>query len=283
MQLELDGLGRFESGGRRPWRRPRGGWSTRARSRPGASPVAMLSPEQYASRISKLTGADVVVEQGDSRSPSTSASAPADLPDAAPPRSRGPTTASSRSSAPAVGGDVTVRPAAARPGHAPIRRPAARRWSPAAAFVGFLRARVHLRRRRLAPPPVGDPAPAGGRPAARQRRLLGRRPGRGQRRVRRARQGVQLDGAPARVAGWRSSSASARGCRRRSAASASRSPPASTASGCWRSSCRPPSTASAPSAGRATMRDAGGPPEGGRAHGRARRRSAARCTPPRRR
>ena len=68
--------------------------------------------------------------------------------------------------------------------------------------------------------------------AARRRRVLGQGADRGQRRVRRARQRVQRDGAPARGAGWRSSSPSARACSTRSAASASRSPRAWTATRC---------------------------------------------------
>ena len=46
----------------------------------GRLTVAMLSAEEFASRVEKLTGADVVVEDGDTRLASTEASAPADLP-----------------------------------------------------------------------------------------------------------------------------------------------------------------------------------------------------------
>ena len=107
-------------------------------------------------------------------------------------------------------------------------------------------------------------------------------PRRRQRRVRRARQGVQLDGAPARGTPGGPAARSAPACRRRSAASASRSPAASTASACSRSSCRPRSTAWAPR--RAARRCAGVPTR------RWRRSltpatptpSTARCTPPRR-
>ena len=83
--------------------------------------------------------------------------------------------------------------------------------------------------------------------------------------------------------GWRTCARSAAGCRRRSGASASRSPAAWTASACSRSSCRPRSTAWAPR--RAGRRCAGGPTRRWR---RSRTPatptpSTARCTPPRRR
>ena len=149
----------------------------------------------------------------------------------------------------------------------PIRRP-----PPSLFAAGRLRrlprARVRLRRRRLAPPPVGDPAPAGRRPAARQRRLLGHRAGRGQRRVRRARQGVQLDGAPARVPPG--------GAPARARAAAGGDPPRRRV---VRRRPRPRRTAGDRGADRGRRHrrrgrprhDArrGGPPEGGRPHRRA--------------
>ena len=147
----------------------------------------------------------------------------------------------------------TMRIALAR-GRPGLERP---RWLVIGALVRLPGARDRVRDHRLAHAAVRDPAPARGRPGDRPRRLLQARPDRGQRRVRRAGQRVQLDGRSSSSRAWRSSSASGRACRRRSAASASRSPRASTASACWRSSCRPRSTASRRACGRATIRRAG--------------------------
>ena len=89
------------------------------------------------------------------------------------------------------------RPGARRGGRAPGRdlREHARHL-PDPRRVPDLRRRVRADRRALAAAP--DHAPARRRPAHRQGRLLRRGPDGGQRRVRRARQGVQQDGAPAR-------------------------------------------------------------------------------------
>ena len=96
----------------------------------------MLSPEQYANRISKLTGADVVIEQGDSRLASTSANAPAELPDDGAAAVDGTDFRVTSFDAPAVGGDVTVR--LLLPDQDTADPTAAPSLFAAAAFVGFL-------------------------------------------------------------------------------------------------------------------------------------------------
>ena len=242
VQLQLDGLGRFQSGGL-----PAVAPATRrlvdeSEDPTGRLRVAMLSPEQYASRISKLTGAGVVVEQGDSRLATTSASAPTELPDDGAAAIEGTDYRVQSFEAPAVGGDVTVRLLLPDQDTADPLEPQS--LGAAAAFVGFLVLAFIF------------PWPVSRRLQSEIQRLLvaAQRLGSGDFSVpcrprattsspRSARSSTRwrASSSPA----WRSSSASARGCRRRSAGSASRSPPASTASRCWRSSCRPPSTASA--------------------------------------
>ena len=110
------------------------------------------------------------------------------------------------------------------------------------------RPRDRLRDHRLAHAAGRDPAPARGRAADRPRRLLESRsrPRATTSSPRSATSSTRWR-ASSRPA-WRSSSASARACRTRSGASASRSPRASTASACSRSWCRPRSTASRPTA-----------------------------------
>ena len=159
----------------------------------------MLSPQQYAERISGLTAAEVVVVAGDQPLATTQPDAdPDELPDRGPVTVAGVDYRASSFKALAVGGPIevsllmpnreTASPDVARVAGGPDRVPR------------LPRARVRLRRRGQPAAAVRDPAAAGGRAAARQRGLLGRGARRGQRRVRRARQGVQLDGAPARGA-----------------------------------------------------------------------------------
>ncbi len=136
VQLQLDGVGRFESGGL-----PAVAPATRrlldeSEDPTGRLRVAMLSPEQYASRISKLTGAAVVVEQGDSRLASTSASAPTELPDDGAAAIEGTDYRVQSFEAPAVGGDVTVRLLLPDQDTADPLEPQS--LGAAAAFVGFL-------------------------------------------------------------------------------------------------------------------------------------------------
>ena len=92
-----------------------------------------------------------------------------------------------------------ARPRAGAQGRARRRRLGQRRLHrPHPARVPRLRAGLRAHRRALAA--VADRPPADGRAQHRQGRLLDRGADRGQRRVRRAGQGVQLDGAPARDA-----------------------------------------------------------------------------------
>jgi diguanylate cyclase (GGDEF)-like protein len=109
VQLQLQDMGRFQSGGL-----PAVAPSTRRlvdeqNASAGRLTVAMLSPEQYANRISRLTNADVVIEQGDDRLASTSAGAPSDLPDEGATTVEGTDYRVQSFDAPAIGGDVTVR------------------------------------------------------------------------------------------------------------------------------------------------------------------------------
>jgi diguanylate cyclase (GGDEF)-like protein len=136
VQLRLDDMGGFESGGL-----PAVAPATRrlvdeSQQPTGRVRVAMLSPEQYASRISKLTNADVVVEQADSRLASTSAAAPTDLPDEGAAAIEGTDYRVRSFDAPAVGGDVTVR--LLLPDQDTADPTAAPSLFAAGAFVGFL-------------------------------------------------------------------------------------------------------------------------------------------------
>jgi diguanylate cyclase (GGDEF)-like protein len=136
VQLQLDGMGGFESGGL-----PAVAPATRrlvdeSEQPTGRLTVAMLSPEQYANRISKLTNAAVVVEQADSRLASTSAAAPSDLPDEGAAAIEGTDYRVQSFKAPAVGGDVTVR--LLLPDQDTADPTAAPSLFAAAAFVGFL-------------------------------------------------------------------------------------------------------------------------------------------------
>ena len=106
------------------------------RAADGRLVVAMLSPEQYANRIAKLTGADVVIEQGDSRLASTSADAPSDLPEDGAAAIDGTDYRVTSFEAPAIGGEVTVR--LLLPDQDTADPTAAPRSSRPAAFVGFL-------------------------------------------------------------------------------------------------------------------------------------------------
>jgi diguanylate cyclase (GGDEF)-like protein len=136
VQLQLDREGRFESGAM-PAVAPVGRRLIDEQERPtGRLVAAMLSPEQYANRISKLTGADVVIEQGDSRLASTSANAPSDLPEDGAAAVDGTDFRVTSFAAPALGGEVTVRLLLPDQDTAdPTARPS---LFAAAAFVGFL-------------------------------------------------------------------------------------------------------------------------------------------------
>ena len=226
----------------RPWPGRRAGWSTRASSR-RASHRGDAVARAVRDRISKLTGADVVVEQGGDRLASTSAGPPPTCPTTAQPPSRGPTTASGRS---------RRRPSAARSPSGccsptrtrPILRPPRRCSPPAPSSASSFSPSSSPSRCRAACSPRSSAcsSPPSGSGAATSRSTV---PAEGNDEF--AALGKEFNSMARQLEGrLRSSSASARGCRRRSGASASRSRPASTASACWRSSCRRPSTASAP-------------------------------------
>jgi diguanylate cyclase (GGDEF)-like protein len=135
-RLRLNEMGGFESGGL-PAVAPATRQLVDESDQPtGRLQVAMLSPDQYASRISKLTGAAVVVEQDDSRLASTSASAPSDLPDEGAAAIEGTDYRVQSFAAPAVGGDVTVR--LLLPDQDTADPTAAPSLFAAGAFVGFL-------------------------------------------------------------------------------------------------------------------------------------------------
>jgi diguanylate cyclase (GGDEF)-like protein len=108
VQLRLTGDGQYQFGGL-----PAVAPATRRlineeQETTGRLTVAMLSPEQYANRISRLTGADVVIERSNIRVTSTSAAAPTDLPDEGAAAVEGTDFRVTSFEAPAVGGDVTV-------------------------------------------------------------------------------------------------------------------------------------------------------------------------------
>ena len=135
-QLELDGEGRFESGAL-PGVAPAERQLVDNQDKPmGSMTVAMLSPEQFGNRISKLTGADVVIEEGDTRLASTRPTAPSDLPDEGATTLDGTDYRVRSFEAPAIGGPVTVR--LMLPDQDTADPTAAPSVAAAAAFVGFL-------------------------------------------------------------------------------------------------------------------------------------------------
>jgi diguanylate cyclase (GGDEF)-like protein len=136
VELELTGEGRFESGSL-PAVAPAERRLVDEEDRPtGRLVVAMLSPEQYANRIGKLTGADVMIEEGDTRLASTRPTAPAELPDEGGTAIEGTDFRVTSFEAPAIGGDVVVR--LLLPDQDTADPTAAPSLAAAAAFVGFL-------------------------------------------------------------------------------------------------------------------------------------------------
>ena len=136
VELQLTGEGRFESGSL-PAVAPAERRLVDEEDRPtGRLVVAMLSPEQYANRIAKLTGADVVIEEGDTRLASTRPTAPADLPEEGGAAVEGTDFRVTSFEAPAIGGDVVVR--LLLPDQDTADPTAAPSLAAAAAFVGFL-------------------------------------------------------------------------------------------------------------------------------------------------
>ena len=136
VQLQLEDVGRFESGGLPAVAPVEAGLVDGEQQPTGRLVVAMLSPEQYANRISNLTSADVVIEQGESRLASTSANAPTELPDDGAAAVDGTDFRVTSFAAPAVGGDVTVRLLLPDQDTADPLEPQS--LGAAAAFVGFL-------------------------------------------------------------------------------------------------------------------------------------------------
>jgi diguanylate cyclase (GGDEF)-like protein len=136
VQLRLAREGRFESG-TLPAVAPGARRLVDEENRPrGRVSAAMLSPEQYANRIDKLTGADVVIEQGDTRLVSTHPSAPAEMPAEGGVTVDGADYRATSFAAPAVGGDVLVRLLMPDTGTANPTSPES--VAAAAAFVAFL-------------------------------------------------------------------------------------------------------------------------------------------------
>jgi diguanylate cyclase (GGDEF)-like protein len=136
VQLRLAGEGRFESGAL-PGVAPAARRLVDEQDRPsGRLTVAMLSPEQFGNRIAKLTGADVVIEEGSTRLASTRPTAPSDLPDKGGAAVDGTDFRVKSFEAPAIGSEVTVR--LLLPDQDTADPTAAPSVAAAAAFVGFL-------------------------------------------------------------------------------------------------------------------------------------------------
>ena len=136
VQLQLTGEGRFESGAL-PAVAPAERRLVDEQNQPtGRLVVAMLSPEQYANRIAKLTGADVVIEEGDTRLASTRPTAPAELPEEGGAAVDGTDFRVTSFEAPSIGGPVVVR--LLLPDQDTADPTAAPSLAAAAAFVGFL-------------------------------------------------------------------------------------------------------------------------------------------------
>jgi diguanylate cyclase (GGDEF)-like protein len=136
VQLRLAGEGRFESGAL-PGVAPAARRLVDEQDRPsGRLTVAILSPEQYGNRIAKLTGADVVIEEGSTRLASTRPTAPSDLPDKGGAAVDGTDFRVKSFEAPAIGSEVTVR--LLLPDQDTADPTAAPSVAAAAAFVGFL-------------------------------------------------------------------------------------------------------------------------------------------------
>ena len=136
VQLQLTGEGRFESGAL-PAVAPAERRLVDEQNQPtGRLVVAMLSPEQYANRIATLTGADVVIEEGDTRLASTRPTAPAELPEEGGAAVDGTDFRVTSFEAPSIGGPVVVR--LLLPDQDTADPTAAPSLAAAAAFVGFL-------------------------------------------------------------------------------------------------------------------------------------------------
>ena len=205
-----------------------------------------MSPEQYASRDRGSPGADVVIESG-GETLATHAGRRRRRRPARPGAGRGRgrrISASPRSRAPGVGDAMMVRLLMPdRDSASPTSSGVARRGGRVRRLPGARRSRSRSRSRgACSRRSSGCWRRRSGSAAATSRSRCRRRATTSS--PRSARSSTRWRASSRR--GWRSSSASASACRSRSGGSASRSPPASIASACWRSSCRPPSRASAP-------------------------------------
>jgi diguanylate cyclase (GGDEF)-like protein len=135
--LKIDGTGPFESGAL-----PGLATATRqlldADQNPtGQLTVAMISPEEYASRISQLTGSEVVIDQGEEQLASTQAAAgTADLPETGPVEVAGVEYRVKAFEAPVNDGSVTVN--LLMPDLDTASPTSEASLAAAAAFVGFL-------------------------------------------------------------------------------------------------------------------------------------------------
>jgi diguanylate cyclase (GGDEF)-like protein len=107
VELQLNGLGRFEAGDAPalvPVSRELLGEGD---ERTGSVTVSMVSPDSYAERIHRLTGADVVVEQDGEQLNATRPETPGEIPDSG--AVPGTEFRVSSFTAPAVGGEVDVK------------------------------------------------------------------------------------------------------------------------------------------------------------------------------
>ncbi len=136
VDLRLDALGDFQAG-EQPAVAPAQRRLVDQQDRPtGRLTVAMVGPEQYAERISSLTGAGVVVEQGGERLVATQTDAPSDIPDEGAVEVSGTDYRVTAFPGPAVGDDVEVKLLLPKGDTADPLDPAS--LFAAAAFIGFL-------------------------------------------------------------------------------------------------------------------------------------------------
>jgi diguanylate cyclase (GGDEF)-like protein len=136
VDLRLDALGDFQAG-EQPAVAPAQRRLVDQQDRPtGRLTVAMVGPEQYAERISSLTGAGVVVEQGGERLIATQTDAPSDIPDEGAVEVSGTDYRVTAFPGPAVGDDIEVKLLLPKGDTADPLDPAS--LFAAAAFIGFL-------------------------------------------------------------------------------------------------------------------------------------------------
>jgi diguanylate cyclase (GGDEF)-like protein len=136
VELRLNSLGTFEAGEPPAMAPVERRLVDEQQQATGRLIVAMLSPEQYADRISNLTGADVVVEQGGERLVATRTDAPGELPEEGAVDVSGTDFRVASFTTTAVGGSVDI--SLLLPDRDTADPTAAPSLVAAAAFVGFL-------------------------------------------------------------------------------------------------------------------------------------------------